>query len=182
ETYTPLIEQSCHAAGISSKMADTISESKKTKNASICNAEIQNCMLSANRCTTSFEKCESSTDFDKNFSICSSESPGCGEFLADIRTELTKSRDTIFAKAEGALLGFIKKLQTDRAQKIAAAKAGCENKHDYEECIQEKCKNNMPGKCTGEFEKSEKSSAAQLCTFLLNACDALRIEEDEKDK
>ncbi|MBO5834010.1 MAG: hypothetical protein J6R22_03585 [Alphaproteobacteria bacterium] len=191
EVYTPLVEQSCRAAGIDAKMDSALSDAHKTKDEDTCRAQVTNCMLSDKRCTSSFANCESSADFDKNFSLCSSEAAGCGEYLADVRTELTSNRDNIMARIENDLLGYVKKLQTKRQNKINTAKAGCENNKAYETCVTKVCEENMPDKCANKSKKTnlkkeevpgELVAAQSICKFYQIACEALNIEDKKAKK
>ncbi len=191
EAYAPLIEQSCKAAGITAKMENTIADTaKKKESKDTCNTMIQNCMLADNHCTSSFNACKESKDFDSHFSICTSQNSGCDEYLADIRAELTTNRDTVIANAENILNDIVLAIRQARETKIDTAKSNCDRDKSFESCVETICKDNMPSECVAQTNKDGKKetdpgelvAARALCKFHQLACKTLRFDPDQGTK
>ena len=169
ETYDELIEQSCRAAGVSAKLANTLADIAKTKTKTTCKTEIESCLISDKYCLADFRNCTENADFDKFFSTCSVNATGCDEHIASIRSELISDRDTIIANAESVLQKIVKSYADARAKKIAQIKSGCSDNTARDECVETVCSRNMNNKCATGFE-FEKSIAIQLCKFYEIAC------------
>lgn len=173
DIYDPLIEQSCTAAGISAQMAVLFENARKTKSATTCKSEITACMVNDARCSARYDGCSAESDFDRYFSECAIASVGCDEYLADIRTTLTKSRETAISNAESALLAVVQSYRDAREKRLNAIRKSCETGAGRDACISSVCNRNMPNKCDAAYP-AEKSMATQLCKFYDVACSMLR--------
>lgn len=173
EVYDKLIEQSCTAAGVSAQMKKLQSNIGKSKNKSTCESEITVCITDSKRCTSDYRKCEENSDFDKFFSVCSTEVSGCDEHVSEIRTELLSSRNSAIRGADALLAQIVAMYQNTRENQITNIKSGCKNDRTFDECVQTVCANNMPNQCSAGFERTEKASAITLCEFHRLACDAI---------
>ena len=167
--YDPLIEQSCKAAGVNAQMAQLQAAARKPKTATSCKTDVTACLVADARCTGDYRACKEDADFNKFFSECSVAATGCDEFLASIRTDLTKARDTAIKNADDAINQIVTAYQTARARKIDGIKAACRENSGREQCIATVCERNMPNQCAAGYE-SEKSMATQLCKFYDIAC------------
>ena len=183
ETYDQLIEQSCTAAGINAQMAVLFENARKTKSATTCKSEITACMVGDTKCTSKYTGCDTDADFDKYFSECAIASVGCDEYLADIRTTLTTSRDSAVKNAETALLAIVQSYRDARASRLAAITTSCANNAARDACIASICNRSMPNRCDATVEttesyqkvvKSEIAIATQLCQFIDIACSTLK--------
>lgn len=169
ETYDSLIEQSCRAAGISIKMAQTLESADKKKSKTACQSEIVNCVISDKNCTANYRNCSDNSTFAKIFSTCAVSVTGCDEYLSAIRTDLASARDTANKNANAILAKIVATYKSARNKKLASVKSGCEDNSARQSCIATVCANNMPNRCATGYE-SEKSMATQLCKFYDIAC------------
>lgn len=183
ETYDQLIEQSCTASGINAQMAVLFENARKTKSATTCKSEITACMVGDTKCTSKYTGCDTDADFDKYFSECAIASVGCDEYLADIRTTLTTSRDNAVKNAETALLAIVQSYRDARASRLATITTSCANNAARDACIASICNRSMPNRCDATVEtaesyqkvvKSEIAIATQLCQFIDIACSTLK--------
>jgi len=173
DTYDPLIEQSCTAAGISAQMLVLFENARKTKTSATCKSEITACITGNAKCTPGYSACAEDADFDKFFSECSIAAHGCDEYLADIRTNLTKSRDTAIKNAENAILEIVQSYRDSRDKRLNAITQSCNNNAGRDACIVSICNRSMPNQCDAAYP-SEKSMATQLCKFYDVACSTLK--------
>ncbi len=173
ENYDKLIEQSCTAAGIAADFSVLAKKANEKKTQSTCSAEIEACVIDSKRCLADYRNCESDADFDKYFSECGVLSTGCEEFLANIRTDLSSSRKTIFANAKKLLQNIVASYKSAREQKLSEAQKSCKNNSAKTDCIERVCKSNMKNKCAIGSEH-EKTVAEQLCKFYDIACERLK--------
>lgn len=173
ETYDPLIEQSCTAAGISAEMANLSKKVNAAKTQTSCSTDISACVIDAKRCNADYRKCESDSDFDKYFSECSVAATGCDSFLSDIRSNLDSTRKTTFANADKILKNIVAAYKDAREQKLASAQSSCKNDKAKNDCIARVCNGNMRNKCGVGFEY-EKTVATELCKFYDTACARLK--------
>lgn len=169
ETYDSLIEQSCRAAGISIKMAQTIETADKKKSKTACQSEITKCVISDKNCTANYRNCSDNSSFSKIFSTCAVSVTGCDEYLSAIRTDLASARDTAIKGANTILAQIVATYKSARDKKLNSVKSGCKDNSARESCIATVCANNMPNHCAAGHE-SEKSMATQLCKFYDIAC------------
>ena len=169
EAYDSLIEQSCTAAGVSSKMTASQEKANKKKTQTSCKTDIRTCMIAQNHCTADFRACEEDADFDKYFSACGVEASGCDEYISAIRSELISDRDNAIKNADTILAQIAESYAKARDQKLATAKNSCKDNSGRDSCIETVCKNNMPNKCGDGFQ-GEKAMASQLCKFHEIAC------------
>lgn len=183
DAYDKLIEQSCTAAGISSKMTELQSELKKEKTSDQCQSAITSCIITEKRCTSDYRKCESDADFDKYFAECSiiDDASGCDAYTSEIKTLLTSARDNAIKNADKLLAQIVAKYQEARTKKLSDIQNGCKDNTIYEKCVNTVCQNNMPYKCgndenvkiSTEWANYEKVAAQDLCKFYKTACETL---------
>ncbi len=173
DTYDKLIEQSCKAAGISSKMTESLASSKKTVNESSCSSDINTCIVNEKRCGSDFAACEDDENFNKFFSECSVEATGCDSYLSAIRNDLIASRDAAIKNADTLLQNIVTAYQSAREKKLSDAQTSCKDNKAREDCVETVCERNMPNKCAIGYE-TEKSAAIQMCKFYELACDRLK--------
>ena len=173
ETYDPLIEQSCKAAGISADMANLTKKMNTKKTQSSCSSEINACLVDEKRCNADFKKCESDSDFDRYFSECSVASTGCDSFLSEIKKNLSSSRSSAIANADKILKNIVAAYQNAREQKLASTQLSCKNDKARQDCVNRVCTNNMRNKCGIGFEY-ETTTANELCKFYDTACSRLK--------
>lgn len=172
--YDSLIEQSCTAAGINSKMSELQSAASKTKSADTCKSEITICMLDKNKCDSNYSGCKSDTEFNNFFSLCAASSAGdCTQYISDIRNNVISARDTSIKTQENLINKIAETYQNARLKKINSATDSCANNSAKNSCTETVCKNNMEHGCTVGYE-SEKSMAAQLCEFYDKACNSIK--------
>lgn len=169
DAYDSLIEQSCTAAGVSSKMAASQEKANKKKTQTSCKSDIRACIVAQNRCTSDFRACEADADFDKFFSACGVESAGCDDYISAIRSELIADRDNAIKNADVVLAQIAESYAKAREQKLTNAKNSCKNNSARDTCVETVCANNMPNKCGDGFQ-GEKAMAIQLCKFHEIAC------------
>lgn len=169
EAYDSLIEQSCTAAGVSSKMAAAQEKANKTKTRSSCKTDIHACIVAQNHCTSDFRACAADADFDKFFSACGVEASGCDEYISAIRSELISDRDNAIKNADVILAQIAESYAKAREKKLSDTKNSCKDKSGYSSCVETVCANNMPNKCGDGFQ-GEKTMAGQLCRFHEIAC------------
>jgi len=172
DTYDSLIEQSCTAAGITSQMGVLFEKMRQTKSSATCKSEITACMVGDAKCTSKYNGCATDADFDKYFSECSVLANGCDEYLSDIRTALTKSRDTAIKNAETTLMAIVQSYRDSRERRLASITQSCRDNSGYDACVISICNRSMPNRCDAAYP-SEKSMAAQLCKFYDTACSTL---------
>lgn len=187
ETYDKLIEQSCTAAGISSKMSELQSELKKEKTSDQCETAITSCIITDQRCTSDWRACESDSDFDKYFAECSiiDDASDCGNHISDIKNTLTAARDNAIKNADKLLAQIVSGYQNARTKKLSDIENGCKNDKIFEQCVNTICQNNMPYKCgtasnmnypdeiDTQITNFEKIAAQDLCKFYKTACETL---------
>jgi len=173
ETYDPLIEQSCKAAGIATDMANLAKKANTAKTKSSCSTEISSCLINDKRCHADYSKCESDADFDKYFSECGVLSTGCDAFMADLRSTLMTSRDKAIKNADEILNNIVVAYQTARKNKLESTRAGCKDDAAKKKCIAAVCSNNMRHKCDIGYEY-EEVVAKELCKFYDVACSRLK--------
>lgn len=173
DNYDSLIEQSCKAAGISAQVANLAKKTTVTKTKNSCNSEISACMVDTKRCNGDYKKCESDSDFDKYFADCSLASQGCDEFLSDIRSNLTSTRNSMFANADKLLESIVSAYKSAREQKLASAQNSCKNDAGKNDCVKRICANHMRNQCNTGFEY-EREMAENLCDFYNIACTRLK--------
>lgn len=169
DTYDSLIEQSCHAAGVSAQMTQTLELVAKTKSKSTCQSDITACVIADKRCMADFRNCAENADFDKFFAACGVESTGCDEHIASIRADLIANRDNAIKNAESILNQIVASYKAAREKKISSIKSGCADNSARDKCVETVCANNMTNGCATGYE-SEKSMAIQLCKFYEIAC------------
>ena len=170
ETYDPLIEQSCKAAGVSAKMSQSITKAGKKKSKNACTSEIQGCLIADNRCTPDFRQCESDADFNKYFAECSVSASGCDDHISAIRDEMDNERNSAVKNADTLLKQIVESYTSAREKKMADIKSGCADNSAQDNCVKNVCERNMPQKCT---TNTEKSAAIELCKFYKIACDTI---------
>lgn len=187
ETYDKLIEQSCTAAGISSKMSELQSELKKEKTSDQCETAITSCIITDQRCTSDWRACESDSDFDKYFAECSiiDDASGCDNHISDIKNTLTAARDSAIKNADKLLAQIVSGYQNARTKKLSDIENGCKNDKIFEQCVNTICQNNMPYKCgtasnmdypdeiESQIKNFETIAAQDLCKFYKTACETL---------
>lgn len=173
DTYDSLIEQSCKAAGISAEFASLREAAAKKKTNAACRTQIQSCILGSTRCTADWRACQAEEDFDKFYSACSVEATGCDEYISEIRTAMMSARDTAIASAQATLNSIVEAYQADRERRLVSAQNSCKNNTARQQCIEDVCENNMPGKCAVGKE-NERAAATQLCKFYDLACNVLK--------
>lgn len=187
DTYDKLIEQSCTAAGISSKMSELQSELKKEKTSDQCETAITSCIITDQRCTSDWRACESDSDFDKYFAECSiiDDASDCGNHISDIKNTLTAARDNAIKNADKLLAQIVSGYQNARTKKLSDIENGCKNDKIFEQCVNTICQNNMPYKCgtasnmnypdeiDTQITNFEKIAAQDLCKFYKTACETL---------
>lgn len=167
--YDSLIEQSCKAAGVSSKMSKSLADAGKTKSLSTCKSTITSCLILDKNCMADFRKCAQDTDFDKFFAACSVESAGCDEHISAIRDELIASRDEAIKNSDTALANIVASYAAARERKMSDIKDGCTDNLARDNCVETVCANNMNHKCETGYE-FERAMAIQLCKFYEIAC------------
>ena len=187
ETYDKLIEQSCTAAGISSKMSELQSELNKEKTSDQCETAITSCIITDQRCTSDWRACESDSDFDKYFAECSiiDDASGCDNHISDIKNTLTAARDNAIKNADKLLAQIVSGYQNARTKKLSDIENGCKNDKIFEQCVNTICQNNMQNKCvlSSDLQNTnktdtqiinfEKIAAQDLCKFYKTACETL---------
>jgi len=173
ETYDPLIEQSCTAAGIFIDNANLLKKANKVKNQTSCSAEINSCIISEKHCLAGYKNCESDADFDKYFSECSIATLGCDEYLAEIRSALISDRTNMLKSATAVLRGIVKGYQDRRQNDLSTKQLACKNSSTKESCKKTFCLNNMRHKCDKGYEY-ELQLVEQLCKFYDTACERLK--------
>lgn len=175
EKYDEMIQQSCDVAGVvAQKDVLTANATKSTATQSSCANTMTVCMLADTRCGPDWSACATDTDFDTFFAACGVDATGCDEFTADIRTQLSASRKSYIDGAADRIASIAKSYQTARQDKLTAARDTCENNASMNTCIKARCNNNMPNKCTGEFQDAETAAATKLCKFYELACNAVK--------
>lgn len=172
DAYDELIEQSCTAAGVSAKMAQTLDSMGQTKTHSECDSAIRTCLISDKYCMSDFRNCSEVADFDKFFAACAVDATGCDEFTSEIRDDLIADRDTAIQNAENILNKIVSAYQNARSEQLSKTKSGCTDNSARDNCIKTVCAQNMPNKC-GDGYESERSAASQLCAFYDTACNTL---------
>ena len=173
DIYDPLIEQSCTAAGISAQMAALYENAKQARTSTACQSEITACMLNDAKCTAKYSGCTDDSDFNKYFSECAIAAHGCDEYLADIRTRITTSRDNIIKNAEATLMAIVQNYRDAREKRLAAITKSCETGAARDACITSVCNRSMPNRCDAAYP-AETSMATQLCKFYDIACSTLK--------
>lgn len=168
-TYDKLIEQSCRAAGVSVNIAGAMASINSAPSGTKCNETLSICINK--KCGASFDLCQQDSDFDKFISECAVDATGCDEYIAEFRAQTTTERKKTYESAENDLQDTIKKIQSDRASALAAARAECTDDAKYKSCVTNMCESHMANKCTG---KTEKSMAELLCKYYKTACTALK--------
>ena len=168
-TYDKLIEQSCRAAGVSVNIAGAMAAINSAPSGTKCNETLSICINK--KCGASFDLCQQDSDFDKFISECAVDATGCDEYIAEFRAQTTNERKKTYESAENDLQDTIKKIQSDRASALAAARAECTDDAKYKSCVANMCESHMANKCTGE---TEKSMAELLCKYYKTACTALK--------
>ena len=133
EVYDKLIEQSCTAAGVSAQMKKLQSNIGKSKSKSTCESEITVCITDSKRCTSDYRKCEENSDFDKFFSVCSTEVSGCDEHVSEIRTELLASNPD--AKTTVHLMNVSKQNVQTTCQTNVVLDLNVQKKHLQLHCV-----------------------------------------------
>lgn len=171
--YDPLIEQSCKAAGISAQMSALIAKSRRGKTSSACESEITACIVGNTKCAPGYINCGSDSDFDKYFSECTIATQGCEDYLADIRTGLTTSRDNAIKNVESQIQSIVQSYRDAREKRLASIIKSCKENTARDSCISSICNRSMPNKCDVAYP-SEKSMATQLCKFYDTACSTLK--------
>ncbi len=173
DVYDELIEQSCRAAGITAQMSATIANAnKQTASESGCLSTIRACMVEEKRCGPDYSACEDDTSFNNFFSSCSVEATGCGDYIANIRSNLIASRDTAIKNADILITSIVSAYQSAREQKLLSAQESCKNNSARETCIETICQRSMPNKCAAGYE-SERATATLFCKFYDTACEVL---------
>ncbi len=173
EIYDPLIEQSCKAAGVSAQFTQTLEQVNKKKTKTACTSEIQSCLIDDNRCMADFRNCEADTDFDKFFSQCGVVASGCDEHISTIRDEMIADRDSAIKNADSILAQIVAAYTKARDTKLNKIKNGCRDNSARDNCIKTVCANNMPHKCTNDYEETEKVMATDMCKFYEIACETI---------
>ncbi len=173
ETYDPLIEQSCTAAGLSIDTASLIKKANKIKNKTSCSSEINNCITNEKHCLAGYKNCESDADFDKHFSECSIATLGCDTYLAEIRSTLMSDRTSMLQSATAVLRGIVTGHQNRRQHELSAKQLGCKDGSEKQKCKNTYCANNMRHKCDKGYEY-ELQLVEQLCKFFDTACERLK--------
>lgn len=168
-TYDKLIEQSCRAAGVSVNIAGAMASINSAPSGTKCNETLSICINK--KCGASFDLCQQDSDFDKFISECAVNATGCDEYIAEFRAQTATERKKTYESAENDLQDTIKKIQSDRASALAAARAECTDDAKYKSCVTNICESHMANKCTG---KTEKSMAELLCKYYKTACAALK--------
>lgn len=172
DTYDPLIEQSCKAAGVSAQFDQALEKANKKKSKTACTSEIQSCMIADTRCTPDFRKCESDTDFNKFFAECSVSATNCDDHVSTIRDEMSIARNDAVKNADSIIQQIVANYTSAREKKLSSIKSGCADNSIRDKCVQDVCERNMENKCTPGNE-SEKSMALQLCKFYEIACNTI---------
>lgn len=168
ETYDPLIEKSCTAAGISNEMAGLQKKAATNKKtATSCTAEISNCVTKSDKCNSDFSKCSSDEQFDSFFATCSSQATGCTAFLDSARNTIAANRKTTLSAVDSNIDTIVESHKTKRAQKMASIKSSCSDNTDYDNCVKDACQNNTNNNCGTQ---AEQTIANNLCQFYKTAC------------
>lgn len=173
DTYDQLIEQSCMAAGITAQIANLSEKSKKEKNESSCESEINACITADNACGADYSKCKTSADFDNYFASCSVQATSCEKHLASIKQKLSSNKSSALANIDKAIDNIINSYKATREANLVKAKQSCTNNSGRDSCIESVCSANMPHKCDKGYE-SERSMATLLCKFYDTACATLK--------
>ena len=173
DTYDPLIEQSCKAAGISAEMSNLAKKVNEEKGEASCTTEITTCVIDEKRCLADYRNCESDADFDKYFSECTVASAGCDTYTKTIRSKLASARQGAIQGAAEALKKIVAAYQEARTQKLNVARQSCKDNHALNQCVASVCADNMRNKCEAGYE-FEKNLATQLCKFYEIACTRLK--------
>lgn len=168
ETYDPLIEKSCTAAGISSDMS-RLSKKATTnkKTATTCTDEISVCLTATDKCNGDFSKCADDAMFDNFFATCATKATGCTSFVANIRTELNTTRKSAISGASKNIENIVAAHQAAREKQSATIKSNCKSNSDFNACVKTVCMNNTANNCANA---NEKSIANSLCEFHKTAC------------
>lgn len=176
EVYDDLIEQSCKAAGVTAQMNATIAAANnQTATESSCLTTIRACLTDEKRCGPDYSACAEEESFNNFFSSCSVEATGCGDYIAQIRTDLSSARTTAVNNAENLITSIVESYQTAREQKLYSAQAACKDNKALNDCINTICQRSMPNKCAPEAStyNSEHEAAEQFCKFYEVACELL---------
>ncbi len=173
ETYNPLIEQSCVAAGINAGITALANKAKETKTEKTCSTEITSCIIDEKHCLADYTNCESDADFDKHFSQCILDSIGCDTFTSAIRSTVLSKRDTTFKNSELALKNMVASYQNARKQRLAGTEQACSDGSAKQKCIKQVCSRNMRHQCSEGFEYEEQM-ATTLCEYHDVACERLK--------
>ncbi|MBO4672158.1 MAG: hypothetical protein J5608_00710 [Alphaproteobacteria bacterium] len=171
ETYDPLIEKSCTAAGISQDMAALQKKSTKTKSESACRNEINACVVSEKKCGADFSKCKTNELFDQALASCTTQSTGCTAFSKTIRESIAKTRADTISTAASNVQAIVAAHIKRRMTKITSINQGCSGNTNYESCVAEACKNNTPNNCANP---DEQKIANYLCQFHKTACERVK--------
>ena len=168
ESYDPLIEKSCTAAGITndmSRLASKVATNKKTS--ATCNDEISLCLTAADKCDATYSKCPDDETFNKFFATCSAKATGCTNFIASVRDELNKTRQTSVSATSKNIEKIVAAHQAAREKQISSIKNNCKSNADFNSCVTTVCKNNTNNNCA---TSQEKTIANSLCEFHKTAC------------
>lgn len=168
ETYDPLIEKSCTAAGISSDMA-RLSKKATTnkKSTATCSDEISVCLTAADKCNSDYSKCADDATFNNFFASCSSRATGCTNFVAAVRDSLDTARKSAISGASKNIENIVAAHKSAREKKSATIKSNCKSNSDFNACVKTVCKNNTANNCANA---TEKTIANSLCEFHKTAC------------
>ena len=169
ETYDKLIEQSCTAAGIAMKTTAASNAINQKPTKSKCQATFTKCMNT--QCGTGFDNCSNDSEFDRAISLCATESNGCDEYMADLRSEINGARNQQFADHDNAIEGLVKAYQENRKKLVGSAVKSCQSNNGLNSCVKTVCETNMVGKCENE---NEKVMARSLCKFYETACGTIK--------
>ncbi len=167
--YDKLIEQSCRAAGVSINSAGTMTSINSAPSKTKCNETLSICINK--KCGASFNSCQQDSDFDKFISECAVDATGCDEYVAAFRAQTATERKNAYERRENELQAVVKRIQSDRTDALAAARAECADDAKYKSCVTNMCESHMANKCTGTIEKS---MAELLCKYYKTACTALK--------
>ena len=166
ETYDPLIEKSCTAAGVQRTFAQIQqSNAKTTRNANVCSNEISVCVTKSDKCNADYSTCTDDAKFDQFFAACASQSTGCTAFVDNIQRDINSTRKTFLSTVNESVESIAAAHKSAREQEITITRSNCSRNTEFDKCVATVCQNNTSDNCA-----SDKSIATALCQFYKTAC------------
>ena len=168
ETYDPLIEKSCTAAGISNDMATLQKKAAKSeKSKTVCTNEISVCITKPEKCDSDFSKCADDAQFNNFFATCAAQASGCTNSIDAARDTIATNRTSTLNATSSNLEAIIASYQNARSQKMASIKTNCQDNTDFDNCVKNACASHTNNNCGSE---AEQTIANNLCQFYKTAC------------